>query len=238
MPPSPVGDADLAGAVMTARRLLLWRHGRTAWNAERRFQGQFDVPLDSVGRGEAAAAAALLAEEKPDLIVASDLTRAIATAQALADVTGLPMHTDSRLRESSLGRWEGLTRADVEREFPDEWRRWLSGELTRRGGGELHSEVAERALAAATEAAGQTVVLVTHGGTAKVLTATLLGLPPALWRVIAPLANCHWSDVRCEPAGWRLDRHNVGPFPDREPVMSSVDAEEPDELASQESGDR
>ncbi|MGI8691716.1 MAG: histidine phosphatase family protein [Geodermatophilaceae bacterium] len=214
---------------MQARRLLLWRHGRTAWNAERRFQGHSDVPLDSVGIAEAAAAAVLLSEEKPDLIVSSDLTRAMVTAQALADVTGLPIRTDVRLRESSLGRWEGRTRADVEREFPGEWQQWVSGSLARRGGGELHSEVADRAQAAAADADGQTVVLVTHGGTAKLLAARLLGLPPPLSRVIAPLANCHWSDLRLEPAGWRLDRHNVGPFPEHEPVSSSVDAEEPEE---------
>jgi probable phosphoglycerate mutase len=223
---------------MMARRLLLWRHGRTAWNAERRFQGQTDVPLVAVGLAEAAAAAVLLAEEKPDLIVSSDLTRAMVTAQALSDVTGLPVYADIRLRESSLGRWEGLTRTDVERDFPDEWLRWLSGALARRGGGELHREVAERALAAAADAEGQTVVLVTHGGTAKVLTARLLGLPVPFWRVIAPLANCHWSDLRREPAGWRLDRHNVGPFPEHEPVSSAVDAEEPEALEGESAAPR
>lgn len=218
---------------MRARRLLLWRHGRTAWNAERRFQGQSDVPLDSVGIAEAAAAAVLLAQEKPDLIVSSDLSRAMETARALAEVSGLPIRADTRLRESSLGRWEGRTRVEVERDFPDEWRHWLTGGLMRRGGGELHGEVAGRALAAATEAGGHTVVLVTHGGTAKVLAAHLLGLPAPLWRVLAPLANCHWTDLRQEPAGWRLDRHNVGPFPETEPVSSSVDAEEPDEVGGE-----
>jgi len=179
---------------------------------------------------EAAAAAVLLAAEKPDLIVSSDLSRAMLTAQALADVTGLPITNDIRLRESNLGRWEGLTRTEVERQFPEEWQRWRSGASARRGGGELHGEVAERAHAAAADADGQTVVLVTHGGTARVLTARLLGLPAATWRVIAPLANCHWTDLRREPAGWRLDRHNVGPFPEPEPVSSAVDAEEPDEV--------
>ncbi len=214
---------------MIPQRLLLWRHGRTAWNAERRFQGQSDVPLDSVGITEATAAAVLLAEEKPDLIVSSDLSRAMLTARALADITALPIRADARLRESGLGRWEGLTRVDVERDFPGEWEQWRTGGLARRGGGELHSEVAERALAAAADADGHTVVLVTHGGTARVLTAYLLGLPPSLWRVLGPLANCHWTDLRREPGRWRLDRHNVGPFPDSEPVTSSVDAEEPGE---------
>ncbi len=209
--------------------MLLWRHGRTAWNAERRFQGQSDVPLDEVGLAEAGAAAILLAAEKPDCLVSSDLTRAMATARALSEITGLPIRADVRLRESSLGRWEGRTRADVERDFPAEWQQWVGGGLARRGGGELHSEVADRAEAAARDADGQTVVLVTHGGTAKLLAARLLGLPTALSRVIAPLANCHWTELRLEPAGWRLDRHNVGPFPEHEPVTSSVDAEEPED---------
>ncbi len=185
--------------------------------------------MDAVGTGEAAAAAVLLAEEKPDLIVSSDLSRALTTARALADLTALPINVDPRLRESGLGRWEGLTRVDVERDFPEEWQQWRTGGLARRGGGELHSEVAERALAAAADADGHTVVLVTHGGTARLLTAHLLGLHSSLWRVLGPLGNCHWTDLQREPGGWRLDRHNVGPFADSEPPFS-VDAEEPEEV--------
>ena len=73
---------------MTDRRLVLWRHGRTAWNSASRFQGQEDVPLDEVGLDQVRRAAQILAGMKPTRIVSSDLQRAHATAMALADVTG------------------------------------------------------------------------------------------------------------------------------------------------------
>ncbi|CAN5117703.1 hypothetical protein BH20ACT5_BH20ACT5_16020 [soil metagenome] len=91
---------------MRASRILLWRHGRTAWNAERRFQGHSDLPLDSLGEQQAQAAAPLLVAEAPDLVLSSDLERAAATAAYL----GVPFELDPRLREVSLGRWEGKTR--------------------------------------------------------------------------------------------------------------------------------
>ena len=76
------------------RRLVLWRHGRTAWNADRRFQGQEDVPLDEQGVRQAAEAARHLAVLPPDRIVSSDLGRARVTAGALAAITGLDVHLD------------------------------------------------------------------------------------------------------------------------------------------------
>ena len=68
------------------RRIVFWRHGRTAWNAESRFQGQTDVPLDDAGREQAALAAAALARLQPARIVASDLARAMATEIGRAHV--------------------------------------------------------------------------------------------------------------------------------------------------------
>ena len=82
------------------RRLVIWRHGRTTWNAEHRFQGQSDVPLDAVGVEQARRAAVELAALKPSVIVSSDLQRARDTAAALAAVTGLEVNLDRRLRET------------------------------------------------------------------------------------------------------------------------------------------
>jgi probable phosphoglycerate mutase len=196
---------------MTARRALLWRHGRTTWNVERRFQGQADPPLDAVGEAQARRAAAMLAGLDLDAIVSSDLRRAMDTARALAERTGLPVSADPRLRERSLGHWEGLTRDEVGRLYPDELAHWLAGREDCQPGSEPRPEVAARALAALFDAPGETVVLVTHSATAIALTGELLGLPRSHWRGIGPLANCHWSELWRDDHGWRLRAHNVGP---------------------------
>jgi probable phosphoglycerate mutase len=103
------------------RRVLLLRHGRTRWNAQRRFQGQADPPLDDVGRAQAYEVAALVAALEPQLIVSSDALRAAQTAAPLAEITGLPVQLEPRLRERSLGHWEGLTREEVQERYPDEF---------------------------------------------------------------------------------------------------------------------
>ena len=103
------------------RRVLLLRHGRTRWNAQRRFQGQADPPLDDIGRAQAYEVAALVAALEPQLIVSSDALRAAQTAAPLAEITGLPVQLEPRLRERSLGHWEGLTREEVQERYPDEF---------------------------------------------------------------------------------------------------------------------
>ena len=201
-------------------------------------QGHSDVPLDRVGRAEAARAAVPLAAEGPDLIVSSDLQRALATAQPLAEASGLEVRADPRLRESSLGRWEGLTFDEVRVQFPDEAAQWQSGGMDRRGGGEGQVEVAERAYAATLDVVGDTVVLVTHGGTARLLTGRLLGLPQRNWHALSVLRNCHWTELRQDRRGWRLDRHNVGPLPEDDSSDTAVDAEGPDEVVAEEARTR
>jgi glucosyl-3-phosphoglycerate phosphatase len=77
---------------------VLWRHGQTIWNAESRFQGQTDIPLDDTGEAQAAGAASRLATLRPDAIFSSDLTRAASTAAPLARLTGLAVTLDKDLR--------------------------------------------------------------------------------------------------------------------------------------------
>jgi len=196
---------------VTARRVLLWRHGRTAWNLEHRFQGQADPPLDEVGRAQAASAAALLVGFSPVAIVSSDLCRAVQTAQPLAEQLGLPVTLDRRLRERSLGGWEGLTRDEVSRRHPEEYAHWLAGREDCQHGSEPRGDLGDRAVAALSATVGETVILVTHSATAMALTGRLLGLPVPVWRMVGPLANCHWSELRLDEHGWRLRAHNVGP---------------------------
>jgi probable phosphoglycerate mutase len=196
---------------MTRRSVVLLRHGRTAWNAERRFQGQADPPLDEVGRMQAYEVAALIAALRPDLLVSSDAARAAQTAEPIAEMTGLAVTLEPRLRERSLGHWEGLTRSEVAERYPDEFADWVAGRDVSRRGGESRAEVAARAVAAVRALPPvATAVLVTHSATAMALTSALLGIDTAV-PVLGPLANCHWTEVAAENgSGWRLRAHNLG----------------------------
>jgi probable phosphoglycerate mutase len=196
---------------MTRRSVVLLRHGRTAWNAERRFQGQADPPLDEVGRMQAYEVAALVAALRPDLLVSSDAARALQTAEPVAEMTGLEVEIEPRLRERSLGHWEGLTRSEVAERYPDEFADWVAGRDVSRRGGESRLEVAARAAAAVDDLAPvRTAVLVTHSATAMALASALLGIEASV-PVLGPLANCHWTELSCETdSGWRLRAHNVG----------------------------
>jgi glucosyl-3-phosphoglycerate phosphatase len=196
---------------VSPRRVLLWRHGRTRWNVEHRFQGQADPPLDEVGTQQASASARLLAAYSPDAIVSSDQTRAVQTARPLAELLDLPVALDVRLRERSLGAWEGLTRDEVVSRHPEQYAHWLAGSEMQQPG-ELRAEVGERVLAALAAARGDTVVLVTHSATAMALTGRLLGLPVAGWRAVGPLGNGRWSEFTAGEHGWQLRAHNLGPL--------------------------
>ncbi len=199
----------------SVRRVVLLRHGRTAWNAERRFQGQADPPLDSVGRGQAYEVAPWIAALEPDLLLTSDAVRAVQTAEPIVAITGLAARPEPGLRERSLGHWEGLTRDEVRERYPDEYRDWIAGRDVSRRGGETREVVAERALAAFWSMPPvATAVLVTHSATAMALCAGLLGMTQDV-HVLGPLANCHWSELVTEHvdgdrALWRLRAHNLG----------------------------
>ena len=92
---------------MSVRRLVLLRHGQTEWNAGSRMQGQLDTDLTELGREQAGAAAEVLAKRQPLVIVSSDLRRALDTATALGERSGVHVSVDERLRETHLGDWQG-----------------------------------------------------------------------------------------------------------------------------------
>jgi probable phosphoglycerate mutase len=194
------------------QRLVLWRHGRTEWNAEGRFQGQLDPPLDAEGRRQAARVAPQLAAELPagqTVVVSSDLSRAAETAASLTTVLGVPLQVDPRLREHGMGTWEGLTRDEVADRYPEQYADWVAGRPVRGRGGEEPADVATRALAALADLPPSPVaVVVTHGGTAGRLLERLLGLGSRHRRVFGPLANCAWSELAVQGGHWRLLRHN------------------------------
>ncbi len=216
-------------------RIIVWRHGRTAWNVEGRFQGQQDPPLVEAGRAEAALAARhLLADglSADDVaVVSSDLVRALDTATALTDLLGTTARVDPRLREHDLGDWEGLTRTEVADRYPEQYADWQAGRPVRGRGGEDAATVAARAVAALADLPRVgTAVVVTHAATGGRLVEALLGLDPEHRRVIGPLANCAWSVLGTQGGRWRLLRHNVTapassiPAPEEGPPLQADDA--------------
>jgi len=202
-------------------RLVLWRHGQTVWNAERRFQGQSDIPLDETGEAQAERAARLLAALRPDLIVSSDLSRAAGTAAALSRLTGLEVTLDKDLRERSGGSWEGLTDTEIRTRYPVEHASWTPPD------GEPPAVVAERVAGALHRAAeavadpGMTTglaVVASHGAALRLGMSRLLGMPEELFGVLGPLSNCSWSVLGRRHGRWRLIEHNAGTLP--EPILS------------------
>jgi glucosyl-3-phosphoglycerate phosphatase len=203
-------------------RLVLWRHGQTVWNAERRFQGQSDVPLDQTGQAQAERAARLLAGLRPDMIVSSDLSRAASTAAPLARLTGLDVILDKDLRERHGGCWEGLTDAEIRERYPQAHATWTPPD------GEATTAVADRVAAALQRIAAAVAeqvtdpdglaVVVSHGAALRLGMSRLLGMPDELFGVLGPLSNCSWSVLGVRSGRWRLLEHNAGTLP--EPVLS------------------
>ncbi|HLR96379.1 MAG TPA: histidine phosphatase family protein [Jiangellaceae bacterium] len=206
-----------------SRRVVLWRHGRTEWNATGRFQGQSDIDLDDLGREQAGAAARHLAALKPEVVVSSDLVRARDTAAALHAIIGGTAQADPRLRETFAGRWQGLTVEQIQQHFADEYEAWRAGDPTLEvGGGECRRDVAQRMVAACTQVSEALpddglAVLVTHGGSARLAIASLIGLPLERFTNVGGLSNGSWSMLRASGPGtehgWILMEHNAGTLP-------------------------
>lgn len=132
-------------------------------------QGQLDTVLDAKGRWQAQQLAQALAHEAVDAIVASDLSRALATAAPLADARGLRVQREPGLRERCFGVFEGFTYADIERHWPDDVARWRARDPSAAPPrGERLGAFYERCLAVADRLAlryaGRSVIWVTHGG--------------------------------------------------------------------------
>jgi probable phosphoglycerate mutase len=211
------------------------RHGQTEYNAGRRMQGQLDTDLSELGREQAGVAAEALAKHQPLRIVSSDLRRALDTAVALGERSGVRVEVDPRLRETHLGDWQGLTHLEVDAAAPGARLAWRDDARWAPHGGESRVDVAARSRPLVAElVAGQPewgsdrhgeqdrpVVLVAHGGLIAALTADLLGLPVDNWPVLGGMGNASWvqlsghtgsdqaDDAGLDAIRWRLDVWNA-----------------------------
>lgn len=200
------------------RQLVLLRHGQTDYNATRRMQGQLDTDLSDLGRKQAAVVAEVVAGLDPLAIVSSDLRRAYDTATAIGDRAGLPVQIDSRLRETHLGEWQGLTHTDVDTVAPGARAAWRADATWAPPAGESRLDVAARSTRVVDELLDKyedwgerPIVLVAHGGLIAALTAALLDLPVDRWPVLGGLGNTGWVQLSGygEQPTWRLDVWNA-----------------------------
>lgn len=201
---------------MQATRLIAIRHGETAWNIDSRIQGHLDIPLNDVGHWQAQQVARALAAEPITAIYASDLQRAQATAQALADVTGAPLTPEPGLRERCFGDMEGSTFAEVEVSHPEQARRWRQRDPHfAADGGESLLQLRERIAATthrlAQQHLGGLVVLVAHGGVMDILYRLATGQDlqaPRTWPLTnAAINRLLWTPEGLTLVGWADTQH-------------------------------
>jgi len=207
-------------------RLLFARHGQTAWNASRRFQGGSDVGLSELGRAQAAALGRALRRRRVAAAYVSPMRRALETAEiALANLP-VPCVRLEELRELSLGTWEGRTVDDVRADAGDPYAAWVRAPLDcPPPGGEPLPDVCARVLGGvaritASHSKGDDVLVVAHGGVISVYLCHLLGLSfNRLWRL--RVDNCSLS-IAEPPRLVRVNETSHLPSPPRAAWFDAV----------------
>jgi broad specificity phosphatase PhoE len=174
--------------------LLLVRHGETDWNRDGRWQGGSDTRLNDVGREQARALAQQL-DGEIDVLYSSDLARARETAEIVAAKLGLEVRLDPRLRERGFGSWEGLTTTEIEERFAEAHGRWLAGEGAGADDAEAFEDFSARVEDFLSDVLrlhpGEEVLVVSHGGSIRVIHALAAGVDYVLdHRLIPGVPNC------------------------------------------------
>lgn len=197
-----------------ALRLFLIRHAQTVWNRDRRYQGWQDSPLSEIGRSQAEAVGRALAKEPLKAVYASTLGRARDTAEAIAAHHGLPVRAEEAFREMAFGEWEGLAFDDCKTKDPDRYRLWADEphRFCPPGGGETLDDVRRRVLAGLerlrAEHDDQSVCLVAHGISARIIILEALGLPlERIWSI--HLASTGISELEFRADWTALHRMNT-----------------------------
>ena len=209
-------DTTMTGAT----RIIAIRHGETAWNVATRLQGHLDIGLNERGQWQAQRAAEALADEDIAAIYTSDLSRARATAQAIADRTSNAgarhVHPHTGLRERGFGIFEGQTYAQIATGWPEESRRWRQRDpqFAPHGGESLlqvRDRVERTVNAIASQYIGSQIVLAAHGGVMDALyrLATRQDIEsPRTWELgNAAINRLLWTPDGLSLVGWADTRH-------------------------------
>jgi probable phosphoglycerate mutase len=192
-----------------ATRFIVIRHGETEWNVGARIQGQGDSALTAAGIEQARALARRLATEKFDILVTSDLGRALDTARHVARACGHEMRLDARFRERNFGAGEGMTYEEIDRAYPDAFSRVrevdpdyvIPGGESRR---QLHERVLRGFSALAAEHRGKTIVVVTHGGVLATFYRHVNGLELRMPHRI-PITNASYNVLAFDGERWSIE---------------------------------
>ena len=161
---------------------ILVRHGQTEWNRVERFRGRADVPLNETGLAQADATARKIAERwHPEAVYSSPLSRALKTAQPIAQPFDLRVQTHPGLADIDYGEWQGLTPDEVKERWPDLHHTWYHAPQNARiPDGETLQDLRNRGMAMVNELAAkharQTVVLVGHTVINRIILLGILGL--------------------------------------------------------------
>lgn len=195
---------------MKSARICLVRHGETDWNIAQRIQGHTDIPLNAHGMMQARAVAQSLAGQTFAAIYSSDLQRAQDTARAAAAALGLEVAPEVGLRERHCGLFQGLTREECRQRHPEDYARYAARDPDFAcGSGESLHALRQRVVATlerlAARHAGQSLLLITHGGVLDIVYRQAAALPLSTRRDYAiPNAALNWIEV--EESNWRLLR--------------------------------
>ncbi|WP_295158362.1 histidine phosphatase family protein [Selenomonas sp. AE3005] len=169
--------------------VIFIRHGQTEWNVAGRYQGQSDVQLTAEGRRQAEQLAADFPVNTVDAVYASDLQRAMVTAETIAQKFGLPVQAEPAFREVSFGKWEGLTYQQIVAEWEEGMTNFLQHpDILEIPGGETFPAVQKRATDKLQELVkkhdGQTIVVVAHGAVLRTMLTAALHMPlQYLWSI-------------------------------------------------------